>query len=629
MSHPSLRKTLLITAIALAAAYSLALAFDWPDWIHGVNWVWVRRVPLLLAQRWGWLAVLLALAGLGWRWVGRDEGWNGRHQTILLLSIIIATPAAQLIFASLHSAQPLLVPLSMESGFFHEGVRLEEPLTLLQTHLAEMPNYRDVHLQTQPPGWILTYWAASQIWSRFPTAADNVGLRLLRYDCLDFELQGLTAAQLAAGSLPLLIVLFSGLGALPFYGLGRRFLGERLARRALILYPFWPGLLVFTGRFDGLYALLALLALWLAQAVFAEPMASKGKAIAFGGVLALSTWFGFGVLGIVLLVNGVLAVQLVLGIVPWRRGLGRLAALDGSFGGGLLLVWGVPWLLWGVNGVAMFAASQTLHAKLRLSYPAWFLFNWFDLAVFMGIVLLIGAVIGAVTAVSRLHPSSFTLHPSSGAALTLGWLAVALLLNLSGQVRAETGRLWLLLMGPGMLAGLWGWQRLFKGERRWETAVFIAFLGQAVVTAVLLGGRMAPASVPPPVWDVPAEAAPLDYQLGDTLALQGYAVRQEADMLVVDLYWRALDFPRGDYSVLTHLVADDGTIITQSDGGPRNGELPTWCWIPGEVVQDERSVALSEVGERPFHILVGMYDWRTGQRLPVTPTVPNDAIPLE
>ena len=617
------------------ACYSLALVFDWPDWIHGANWVWVRHVPPLLAQRWGWLVALVGLAAVAWWWVGRDGVWNGRRRTLLLLGVIVATPAAQLMFASLHTAQPLIVPLSMESGFFQEGVRLEEPSTLLQTHLIEMPHYRDVHVQTQPPGWMLVYWAASRMWSRFPEMADKVGMWLLRYDCLDYELQGLTTAQLAAGSLPLIFLLLSGLGALPFYGLGRRFLGERLARRMLVMYPFWPGMLVFTGRFDGLYALLALLALWLAQAVFEESSAAKGKAIAFGGVLALGTWFGFSVLGIVLLVDGVLAAQLLLGIVPWRRGAWRIVALNGCFLAGLLLFWGALWLLWGVNGAAMFATSQALHAKLRLVYPAWFLFNWFDAAVFMGIILFVGAIIGAVTAVihhlrqTKTHPSPFTLHPSSGDALALGWVGVALLLNLSGQVRAETGRLWLLLMGPGMLAGMWGWQRLFAQRRRWETAVFVTFLGQAVVTAVFLGGRMSPPSVPPPVWDMPDTAVPLDYQLGETLALQGYELRQEADTLYVDLYWRALDFPRADYSVMTQLVANDGAIITQNDGGPRNGELPTWCWIPGEVVMDERPLSLSVQGERPYHIIVGMYDWRTGQRLPVTPAVPDNAIPLE
>ncbi len=612
------------------ACYCLALAFDWPEWINGANWEWLWRAPQLLAQRWGWLAALALAIGLTWWWVGRKEVWNGRNLTILLLWVGMLTPAAQLIFASLHSPQPLMVQVSMESGFYQEGVRLEEPLEFAQVHLQEMPKYRDVHLRTQPPGWILTYWATARLWERFPAAADSVGMWLLRYDCLDFELQGLSTAQLAAGSLPILLMLLTGLGVLPFYGLASRFLGERQARRALLLYPLWPGLLVFTGRFDTIYAVLALGALWLAQATLTgqfrgDPLTRRMKwaiLLIFGALLAGGTWFGFGIFAIVLLINSSLLTQVVLGTVERRLGLLRIVQLNASFGGFLMMLWGGLWLFLGINGLEMFLVSQRLHTKYRLSYPVWPLFNLYDLAVFMGMILLIGSFVAAGLAVLRRKTWQ------GGDALALGWVTAVLLLNLSGQVRAETGRLWLLLMGPGLLAGLSGWQRLLHGKKWWETAVFATFCGQAVVTALFLGGRMGEPSVVPPLWAMPDEAIPLNYQLGDTLALRGYTLRQDDEGIYAMLYWEALDFPRAEYSVLTHLVDGDGDILTQNDGPPRNNELPTWCWIPGEIVPDERTLSLAESGERPYQILVGMYDWRTGERLPVTPPVADNAIPI-
>ncbi len=623
---------MLIITSTLVACYCVALALDWPDWVNGVNWEWVRRSPALLGQRWGWLAAFAAAVGATWWLVAHGGVWNGRRRAFLVGWVALLTPLAQLLFAGLHAAQPVMVPISMESGFYHEGVRIEAPLAFVQNHLEQMPHYRDVHLWTQPPGWTLTYWAAARLWAHFPGGAEWAGRWLLRYDCLDFELQELAPAQLAAGSLPLLLVLLTGLGVLPFYGLAYRFLGARLARRALLFYPLWPGLLVFTGRFDTVYAVLALVALWLAQVVLTgewrgRPLSTKGvvaMALTFGGLLAGGTWFGFGVLGIVLLVNCILLAQVVMGVVAWRHGLARLVWLNGAFLGGLLLFWGGVWLLWGANGLEMFLLSQQLHARLRLVYPVWPLFNGYDLAVFMGIVLLVGSFVGVALALRRWG------RWQAGDALAVGWLTAVLLLNLSGQVRAETGRLWLLLMGPGLLAGLWGWHRLFNGKGRgWETAVYALFGVQAVVTALFLGGRMAPPSVPSPVWHMPETAVPLAYHLGDKLALPGYELRQDADLLTVNLYWQALDFPGADYSVLAHLVTADGAILVQDDGPPRDGQLPTWCWVPGEVVADERVFLLSAATEDPASILVGLYDWRTGARLPIAPPTADNAIPIE
>jgi hypothetical protein len=120
--------------------------------------------------------------------------------------------------------------------------------------------------------------------------------------------------------------------------------------------------------------------------------------------------------------------------------------------------------------------------------------------------------------------------------------------------------------------------------------------------------------------------APTAYDLGGIAALEGYDVQEKGDELGVKLYWRALTWPKADYSVFVH-VLQDGQVVAQSDGPPLNGRLPTYCWVPREVVEDVHELTVDET--RPYQILVGLYDWRTGERLPVQPQVPNQAIPLE
>jgi hypothetical protein len=116
---------------------------------------------------------------------------------------------------------------------------------------------------------------------------------------------------------------------------------------------------------------------------------------------------------------------------------------------GLVLFWALLKLFAGIDGLVMWRVSQDMHRLFRLEYPAWPLFNLYDLAVFMGIVPFVGMLgaVGMVVAAGRRG------RHIRGAALAVGWAAAVVLLDLSGTVRAETGRLWLFLMPIGMLIG--------------------------------------------------------------------------------------------------------------------------------------------------------------------------------
>ena len=89
------------------------------------------------------------------------------------------------------------------------------------------------------------------------------------------------------------------------------------------------------------------------------------------------------------------------------------------------------------------------------------------------------------------------------------------------------------------------------------------------------------------------------------------------------LYWHALDFPRVEYSVFVHALDSAGENVGQSDGPP--AAVPMWCWIPGEVVADERTL---DVSAEAVEVGVGLYDPLTGVRLPVSPPAPDDRVLL-
>ncbi|HQF70393.1 MAG TPA: hypothetical protein PLH39_03835 [Promineifilum sp.] len=616
LPHRSLTLILAIIALLLAALYVAGLVVDWPGWLRGSNWVWVRRVPALGARLWllsAALAVGLALAAVA----ARGGPWSRRRTALLLAAAVVLTPAVQVAVAAQHRAQPLSAVVLSSGGFWQEGARIDDPLRFAREHAARMPAYADIHVRTQPPGWPLAYWAAAQVWARFPAAAAAVGLRLLRYDCLAAEMQGLSAAQLAAGSLRIAILALTGLGALPLYAIGRRFFAPAAARLAAVAYAYLPALLVFSGRFDVVYALLAVAAVWLALAAVLDGRRAAGAVLAL--LVALGSFLTFTALAIAGLA-GVVAAAVALAM--WGRGdrrLWRLAWLGAGMAAALLLFWGALRLA-GIDGLAMWRVGQAIHREYRLNYPAWFLFNFYDLAVFMGFVPFAGAVGAAIAGGDG----------RAARGLALGWGAAVLLLNLSVAVRAETGRLWLFLMPLGLLVGV-GWWAGRAGEdkaagrprRGLWAALLVAYLAQALVTGAFLGGRAAEPSTPAPVWRVPAGATALDYQLGDAVALRGYSVTPAAGGDVLTLYWQALDFPRAEFSAFVHALDANGQTISQSDGPP--AAVPMWCWVPGEVVADARRLE----GDTPAAgFAVGLYDPVSGRRLAVQPATPDDRIVL-
>lgn len=106
---------------------------------------------------------------------------------------------------------------------------------------------------------------------------------------------------------------------------------------------------------------------------------------------------------------------------------------------------------------------------------------------------------------------------------------------------------------------------------------------------------------------------------------------QSGDGLSVRLYWRSRWKPQHSYTAFVHLVDPLGRLIAQSDGLPQDGLLPTDFWLPGELVVDERRLAVP-ASARPgeFRLQVGWYRPETGQRLSMkeSPGLESDFLDL-
>jgi hypothetical protein len=108
------------------------------------------------------------------------------------------------------------------------------------------------------------------------------------------------------------------------------------------------------------------------------------------------------------------------------------------------------------------------------------------------------------------------------------------------------------------------------------------------------------------------------------LTLIGYDLAQQRDHIDLTLYWRVETPPNVDYTTFVHL-RHAGEIIAQKDQPPLKGAYPTSLWDPGEIIADEIMLSLPvELPNGQYQLVIGMYDFHTGQRLTVPGNPANE-----
>lgn len=115
---------------------------------------------------------------------------------------------------------------------------------------------------------------------------------------------------------------------------------------------------------------------------------------------------------------------------------------------------------------------------------------------------------------------------------------------------------------------------------------------------------------------------PAQARFGGAIRLLGYGLtpREPAAGETVELqyYWEALKPHGADLAVFVHFVLD-GKVRFQQDHEPLLGGYPTSRWQEGERVRERYAVQLpADLPPGEYEIRVGLWNPRTGKRLPVT-----------
>jgi hypothetical protein len=119
-------------------------------------------------------------------------------------------------------------------------------------------------------------------------------------------------------------------------------------------------------------------------------------------------------------------------------------------------------------------------------------------------------------------------------------------------------------------------------------------------------------------FDAPPIGRAIGARLGDAIELLGYDLAASGERASLTIYWRAAGPIETSYTVFTHLLDSEGRVKGQVDAVPGGGALPTDGWAPGEVVTDRYEIPLQAgASSGRYTVEVGMYDARSGARLPV------------
>jgi hypothetical protein len=170
------------------------------------------------------------------------------------------------------------------------------------------------------------------------------------------------------------------------------------------------------------------------------------------------------------------------------------------------------------------------------------------------------------------------------------------------------------------------------------TAVFLAIviiIGVYFWSAMSSPGQAGPGPVAAPQPTAMSESTVVptavtppsgDFQFGNELILTGEQIGFLPDGMRITLNWFVNSQPKQDYAVFFHLLDSQGELAAQLDqvdvtlvGSPQPSEL-TSTWVVGERISQIYLLRYPPSGtvNGLYDLVMGLYDPRTGERLPVT-----------
>ncbi|MEA3402050.1 MAG: hypothetical protein U9R79_12510 [Armatimonadota bacterium] len=451
-----------VILVAALAVWLLLVRRDigWPG-----EWTWPVLGPVypighLLAPA----LVVMGFSGLiAYLWSAMLREEIPGHRRALAWSIAGSLAiGAWCLQLALWSVAPLSVPRlatvqlsEVSTGYLGEAYRIDALGEYLDSYAREMGD-KPEHVATHPPGAVLFFYAVRRVGQLLPglnrlaltagSTAVNLTIRELAAEVTKYP----TAAWQGSDGLATAVLaswLLGACGALMpvalFWAL-RGPMGEGRALAAAAMVTLTPTMLLFFPLLDELIALLGTLML----AALVATQRHWAWAAAAGAIAAAALFVSLGALALVALG----CVFLLLRAAKQAGQSGDSSWSDtrsvfvpvAAFLGGLAVGIGL-WYAAGVDAIPIFSQGLSAHSSITgrasfRSYSIWVWLNLVEFAIFLGLPLAATVAASAGRFIRELRPMSGPMLPAYLGATALLTL---LLLDVSGTVKGETGRLWM------------------------------------------------------------------------------------------------------------------------------------------------------------------------------------------
>lgn len=629
------------------------------------------RLPALLARRTVWitalsLAWLAALAldlvpeirgGSGWRWPF-EPVLDASRIAPFILGVLLYVPVALalqrrptarglllwalaggigLSLAAVHVRGDVpfrlfTVTLSGGPGGWHlAATRIQDFIATLRNwpqFMADSVSFSS-HMGISPPGMVTIYYGLDEALARVPGVATALARPLRAMQCQSLPFMEETNAQLASAWLGMLMPLWGSLTVFPLYRLGRSVFGEEPARWSVLWWPLIPSFLIFAPLPNTLYPLPAILMILMLFIGLRRDQ--PGWVFAAGLLMSCMTFVTFTFSPLLLL-----AGFLALGMYWRKRGSAPAERLPWTwpirmglwYGLGLVVVWAVVYLASGLTVWDVLREATRAHLDLHRRYLPWLILHINDFFMFTGWPLTLLAGTGVALVVRRLARKQ---APGESDVMVVAAVLALIVLDLSGTLRGESGRI-LLFLSPWLLLAAGA---ALGGDRRLARALTVVQALTAIVMIVCLrvldaGLEHPPAAPPPPAVARAADAQviPSGAVFGDVVRLQSFSGRIEmrADaeggsqpVLLLWLDWEPLAQADIPYYLAILPVAPGGESAPEAAVlQPFRQQYPATCWMPGAgVLQDQVEVPLFAAEDGDWWVSLRLVDARTGEALDV------------
>jgi len=455
---------LIFPAITLVAAVGASLLAAYGTWGVAGEWQWRHRA--IHGARW-WMPLFPGLCLIAVSlWLLRSARHGKRQSAAWVLPLVLLAFILQLGVAAIAPTPPstmfagaiILSPVA--TTYFDEAGRVQDMRVFLRDYANRMRSFSQ-HAQTYPPGPIVFFWAVRQAVERcapirtfvaiITALASELGLRDLATTYGVLFHRPVTEAEAAAAVLSAwLLGLLGCLSVVPIYLLARGRWGAEAAVCAAALAATIPSLILFAPSVLQLVTLETAFVLYLLNLAWSRR--SAGWAAAAGAIWTTAALTSLAMLAIPLLLVAWALIELRVersrgpNGSPWRVAVWWIA--------GALALFALAYLGLGINFPAIIRSALGAHREVTTrafarTYSLWLGWNLFDFWMFLG------AGLGAWLLRQMWIEGLALMRRRQQASLTaLLWATVITLaaLDVSGVVRAEVGRIWMLLMLPAAAA---------------------------------------------------------------------------------------------------------------------------------------------------------------------------------